>query len=313
MRRYSRPGYVVGILIVVILAMAVVGCGKKARPPRMLGPGAMAGGPPGPGMMPGAPGMSGPPGPGMMPGGPGMSGPPGPGMMPGGPGMGAPPGPGMMPGMGGMGTMGGGAAAPAAPPPPVAAEITAGEITAPKVEAAKAAASIQLTPEQAAVIKDAAALLKAYAEQQEPPELATAAHNTPPLALSLALTKVAQLSRGLDLSSQKFFHEYWALYADEILGDVSKAHPNFPARQLIMAAEQRADWEPFFWRWAVAEMLAARSNACSKGADCAGRNSAPGVSRHFVSCARGYRHRCAHGRSGQAHRRHDYTVLERLL
>jgi len=268
MRLCSRPTYSLWIFVIVLVVIAFVGCGEKRpvdqpgkpgtvgpAPPGMAGPGGGPGG-----GMPGPPGMAGPGG--GMPGGPGMApGMGGPGGMPGGrPGM-----PGGMaggPGMGAMGgaAMGGGMAAPA-PAAPSAPEITAGDISAPPPQPAEAVPPVEISADNAKVVRDAAALLRASSSQRKPPPLATEEHNVPPLALSMALTKVAQITRGLDLYRQRFFHEYWALLADEVLGDVKAARTSLPAKQLIMAAQERGDWEPFFWRWALAEMLAAENNA----------------------------------------------------
>jgi hypothetical protein len=82
----------------------------------------------------------------------------------------------------------------------------------------------------------------------------------PPLALALAIKRVCQQSRGVEMTKQKWYNEFWFFNARSLLDEVKAAHADFPLAQLAHAAQVKSDWEGYLWHWALRTMLAQGTN-----------------------------------------------------
>lgn len=91
-----------------------------------------------------------------------------------------------------------------------------------------------------------------------PPAAAATGREMTPVALALALKDVCQKTRGIQMTNQKWFHEYWYFMATALLNEVAGKQGDFGQVMvpLVHAAQVKSDWEGYLWHWAVRAMLA---------------------------------------------------------
>lgn len=96
------------------------------------------------------------------------------------------------------------------------------------------------------------------APEGPPPTPAATGREMTPVALALALKDVCQKTRGIQMTNQKWFHEYWYFMATGLLKEVAAQQGDFAEVMvpLVHAAQVKSDWEGYMWHWAVRAMLA---------------------------------------------------------